>query len=142
MDSRARYQFKKSKLEKDDTSFCKIGLGSKITNNVINLDDYSSDIDQNSATKNIKKKKRSMTHTPTNAIIDIEDNLDDPSNLDFQISRHQFVMQFPRPEYMNLNDDHIDVAYYIFSRGLQTDEVLVKNNNYFCDRGSLWTLLP
>ncbi|CAN1125394.1 hypothetical protein LINPERPRIM_LOCUS10933 [Linum perenne] len=43
---------------------------------------------------------------------------------------------------MNLNDDQIDVAYYIFSRGLQTDEVLVKNNNYFCDRGSLWTLLP
>ncbi|CAN1147023.1 hypothetical protein LINPERHAP2_LOCUS15614, partial [Linum perenne] len=59
MGSRARYQFKKSKLEKDDTSFCKIGRGSK----------------------------------------------------------------FPRPEYMNLNDDHIDVAYYIFSRGLQTDEV-------------------
>ncbi|CAN1147022.1 hypothetical protein LINPERHAP2_LOCUS15614, partial [Linum perenne] len=60
MGSRARYQFKKSKLEKDDTSFCKIGRGSK----------------------------------------------------------------FPRPEYMNLNDDHIDVAYYIFSRGLQTDEVI------------------
>ncbi|CAN1183087.1 hypothetical protein LINPERHAP2_LOCUS36336 [Linum perenne] len=83
-----------------------------------------------------------MAPTPTNAIIDIEDDLDDPSNLDFQISRHQFVMQFPRPEYMNLNDDQIDVAYYIFSRGLQTDEVLVKNNYYFCDRGSLWTLLP
>ncbi|CAN1819910.1 hypothetical protein LINPERHAP1_LOCUS28891 [Linum perenne] len=83
-----------------------------------------------------------MAHTPTNAIIDIEDDLDDPSNFDFQISRHQFLMQFPRPEYMNLNDDQIDAAYYIFSRGLQTDEVLVKNNNYFCDRGSLCTLLP
>ncbi|CAN1216454.1 hypothetical protein LINPERPRIM_LOCUS615 [Linum perenne] len=90
------------------------------THNVINLDDYSSDIDHNSTTKNIKKKKRSMAPTPTNAIIDIEDDLDDPSNLDFQISRHQF----PRPEYMNLNDDQIDVAYYIFSRGLQTDEVI------------------
>ncbi|CAN1146648.1 hypothetical protein LINPERHAP2_LOCUS15389 [Linum perenne] len=61
-----------------------------------------------------------MAHTPTNAIIDIEDDLDDPSNFDFQISRHQF----PRPEYMNLNDDQIDAAYYIFSRGLQTDEVI------------------
>ncbi|CAN1764423.1 hypothetical protein LINPERHAP1_LOCUS9246, partial [Linum perenne] len=89
MGSRARYPFKKSKLEKDDTSFCKTSHGSKRTKNVINLDDYSSDIDQNSATKNIKKKKRSMAHTPTNAIIDIEDDLDDPSNFDFQISRHQ-----------------------------------------------------
>ncbi|CAN1848125.1 hypothetical protein LINPERHAP1_LOCUS38806 [Linum perenne] len=43
---------------------------------------------------------------------------------------------------MELDETELEVAYYIFVDGLLSNEVLVQNAHCFCDRGSMWSLLP
>ncbi|CAN0858906.1 hypothetical protein LINGRAHAP2_LOCUS7505 [Linum grandiflorum] len=51
-------------------------------------------------------------------------------------------MRFPLTEYMRLKDTDVDTAYYIFADGLPADEVLVDTDMCFCERKTLWSLLP
>ncbi|CAN1251423.1 hypothetical protein LINPERPRIM_LOCUS7720 [Linum perenne] len=168
MGSRARYQFKKLKVEKDDSSLLKIGHGSKGTNKVRRLEDSCTVRDEEATTMKSKIRKTSVSHTPavdiidleedsdviddkcetgvshTPAvdIIDLEEDSDDIVNKCLPGTLVQFEMKFPRVEYMELTETELEVAYYIFVDGLLSNEVLVQNAHCFCDRASMWSLLP
>ncbi|CAN0879999.1 hypothetical protein LINGRAHAP2_LOCUS13405 [Linum grandiflorum] len=83
-----------------------------------------------------------MSNTPTSGVFDVDKDSEVRVNINSQKSRDQFVMKFPRPEYMELKPKELEAAYYIFADGLPSDEVLERNSKWFCDREMLWSLLP
>ncbi|CAN1325049.1 hypothetical protein LINPERPRIM_LOCUS33362 [Linum perenne] len=149
--SRARYQFKKLKVEKDDSSFLKIGHGSKGTSKVKRLKDSYTVRDEEATTMKSKIRKTSVSHTLAVDIIDLEEDSDVLDN-----KCKTSVSPTPEVDIIDLEEDLDDVVNKCLPGSLVqnlrlrttylwmllSNEVLVQNAHCFCDRGSMWSLLP
>ncbi|CAN1146265.1 hypothetical protein LINPERHAP2_LOCUS15148 [Linum perenne] len=128
------YTFRDDKATTMKSKTRKTSVSHTLAVDIIDLEEDSDVIDN--------KCKTSVSHTPAVDIIDLEEDLDDIVNKCLPGSLVQFEMKFARVEYMELDETELEVAYYIFVDGLLSNEVLVQNAHCFCDRGSMWSLLP
>ncbi|CAN1325050.1 hypothetical protein LINPERPRIM_LOCUS33362 [Linum perenne] len=103
--SRARYQFKKLKVEKDDSSFLKIGHGSKGTSKVKRLKDSYTVRDEEATTMKSKIRKTSVSHTLAVDIIDLEEDSDVLDN-----KCKTSVSPTPEVDIIDLEEDLDDVV--------------------------------
>ncbi|CAN0904651.1 hypothetical protein LINGRAHAP2_LOCUS23215 [Linum grandiflorum] len=110
---------------------------------ILSSDSDSTDAERRERTPSVgRKTKKYMCTTPTSDIINIDDIKEVPGDNISPKLHYKFAMRFPLTEYMELKDAEVDMVYYIIVDGLPADEVLAENDMCFCDRKTLWSLLP